>query len=141
MKTDLAKILSVSGHHGLFRYLAQSRRGAIVESLSDGRRTSFDANSKITSLADIAIFTTAGELKLKEVFLKLKDAVGDKDYSSKSSPDALKALFVKAVPDYDADRFYVSHMKKVIDWYNELCAHASLDFEEPEEEAPEEKKD
>ncbi|MBQ4306196.1 MAG: DUF5606 domain-containing protein [Bacteroidales bacterium] len=141
MKTDLAKILSVSGHHGLFRYLAQSRSGAIVESLSDGRRTSFDANSKITSLADIAIFTTAGELKLKEVFLKLKDAVGDKDYSSKSSPDALKALFAKAVPDYDADRFYVSHMKKVIDWYNELCAHASLDFEEPEEEAQEEKKD
>lgn len=141
MKTDLAKILSVSGHHGLFRYLAQSRSRAIVESLSDGRRTSFDANSKITSLADIAIFTTSGELKLKEVFLKLKDAVGDKDYSSKSSPDALKALFAKAVPDYDADRFYVSHMKKVIDWYNELCAHASLDFEEPEEEAPEEKKD
>ena len=53
----------------------------------------------------------------------------------------MKALFAKAVPDYDADRFYVSHMKKVIDWYNELCAHASLDFEEPEEEAQEEKKD
>ena len=139
MKTDLKKILSVSGQHGLFRFLAQSRSGAIVESLSDGRRTSFDSSSRITSLADIAIFTTTGELKLKEVFLKLKDVAEEGKYSSKSSPDALRALFAKAVPDYDPDRFYVSHMKKVIDWYNELCAHASLDFEEDEE--PEEDKD
>ena len=35
MKTDLAKILSVSGHHGLFLFLAQSRTGAIAEALSD----------------------------------------------------------------------------------------------------------
>ncbi|MBQ2107690.1 MAG: DUF5606 domain-containing protein, partial [Bacteroidales bacterium] len=33
MKTDLAKILSVSGHHGLFLFLAQSRTGAIAEAL------------------------------------------------------------------------------------------------------------
>ncbi len=137
MKTDLKKILSVSGHHGLYRFLAQSRSGAIVEALADGRRTSFDASSRITSLADIAIFTTTGELKLKEVFLKLKDVAKEGEYTSKSSPDALKALFAKAVPDYDPDRFYVSHMKKVVDWYNELCAYASLDFEE-DEEAPEE---
>ena len=102
MKTDLAKILSVSGHHGLFRYLAQSRSGAIVESLSDGRRTSFDANSKITSLADIAIFTTAGELKLKEVFLKLKDAVGDKDYSNQAYWDGF-ALSQNCVYTYSFD--------------------------------------
>lgn len=137
MKTDLKKILSVSGHHGLYRFLAQSRSGAIVEALADGRRTSFDASSRITSLADIAIFTTTGELKLKEVFLKLKDVAKEGEFTSKSSPDALKALFAKAVPDYDPDRFYVSHMKKVVDWYNELCAYASLDFEE-DEEAPEE---
>ena len=57
--------------------------------------------------------------------------------SSDARFDKAQALFAKAVPDYDPDRFYVSHMKKVVDWYNELCAYASLDFEE-DEEAPEE---
>ena len=53
--------------------------------------------------------------------------------SAKSKPEELKALFEKALPDYDRDRFYVSHMKKVVEWYNALKNHASLDFVTPEE--------
>ena len=133
-KTDLARILSVSGSRGLYRYLAQARNGAIAESLADGRRTCFDVKSRITTLADISIYTEDGELKLQEVFGKLHETLGDKDApTSKASADELKALFAQAVPDYDADRFYVSHMKKVVDWYNELKNHASLDFLTDEE--------
>lgn len=140
MKTDLAKILSISGQHGLFGYVAQARNGVVVEALSDKKRTVADAKSRITTLADISIYTTEGEVKLREVFLKMKEVLGDADApSSKSDPEDLKALFEKAVPDYDGDRFYVSHMKKVVDWYNDLKNYASLDFENPEEEsAPEE---
>lgn len=131
MKTDLARILSVSGQHGLFNYIAQARNGAIVEALSDKRRTCFDMKSRITTLADISIYTAEGELKLKDVFLKLQSVLGDADAPSpKASSDELKSLFAKAVPDYDADRFYVSHMKKVVEWYNELKNFASLDFED-----------
>ena len=91
-----------------------------------------------TTLADISIYTLEGELKLKEVFLKLQSVLGDADApSSKADPEELKALFGKAVPDYDGDRFYVSHMKKVVDWYNELKNFASLDFVEEDEEAAE----
>ena len=137
MKTDLAKTLSVRGQHGLFTYVAQSRNGAIAESLRDGRRTNFPANSGITTLADISIYTREGEVKLKDVFLKIKEVLGDAAApTSKASADELKALFDKALPDYDGDRFYVSHMKKVVDWYNELREFASFDFVE-EEEAPE----
>ena len=136
MKTDLTKILSVSGHHGLYRYIAQARNGAIAESLSDGKRTVFDLRSRITTLADIAIFTSEGELKLKEVFEALHAALGEADApAAKSDPEQIKALFAKAVPNYDEDRFYVSHMKKVVEWYNELKAFASLDFAEEEETA------
>ena len=139
MKTDLARILSVSGQHGLYLYLAQARNGAIAESLSDKKRTCFDIKTRLTTLADIAIYTSEGELKLKEVFLKLKDVLGDADAPSpKVSSEELKALFAKAVPDYDADRFYVSHMKKVVEWYNELKNYASLDFAEENETLPEE---
>ena len=136
MKTDLTKILSVSGHHGLYRYIAQARNGAIAESLSDGKRTVFDLRSRITTLADIAIFTSEGELKLKEVFEALHAALGEADApAAKSDPEQIKALFAKAVPNYDEDRFYVSHMKKVVEWYNELKQFASLDFLEEEEPA------
>jgi len=136
MKTNLAKILSVSGHSGLFLYIAQSRTGAIVEALSDKKRTCFGGNSKITTLADIAIYTDDGEMKLKDVFLALKAKLGDDAApSSKDSPEAIKALFAEAIPNYDGSRFYVSHMKKVVDWYNCLREFASFDFEEenPEE--------
>ena len=134
MKTDLARILSVSGQHGLFNYIAQARNGAIVEALSDKRRTCFDMKSRITTLADISIYTSEGEMKLQEVFQKLHDTLGEADAPpSKASADELKALFLKAIPNYDGDRFYVSHMKKVVDWYNELKNFASLDFEEGNE--------
>lgn len=90
--------------------------------------------SRITTLADISIYTNDGELKLREVFDKLHGVLGDSDApSSKASADELKKLFAEAVPDYDADRFYVSHMKKVVDWYNALKNFASLDFMTDEE--------
>ena len=138
MKTDLSKILSISGQHGLFRYLAQARNGAIVESLVDKKRTVVDPKNRITTLADISIYSTEGEIKLQDVFLKMKDALGDSSApSAKASAGELKELFKKAVPDYDEDRFYVSHMKKVVEWYNEIKENASLDFTNPEEEGEE----
>lgn len=131
MKTNLARILSVTGKHGLFLYIAQARNGVIAEALETKARIALDLKSRITTLADIAIYTSEGEMKLQEVFLALQTVLGEADApTSKASSDELKALFEKAVPNYDADRFYVSHMKKVVDWYNELKNFASLDFEE-----------
>ena len=100
MKTDLAKILSVSGSRGLYRYLAQARNGVIAEALSDGKRTVFGGSSRISTLADIAIYTSEGELKLSEVFLALKSVLGDSDAPSSKSPSSeLEALFAKAIPN------------------------------------------
>lgn len=139
MKTDLSKILAVSGQSGLYLYIAQTRTGAVVEALSDKKRSSVSVTSKITSLADISIYTYDEEVKLQQVFLNMKEVLGDSDApSAKSKPEELKALFEKALPDYDRDRFYVSHMKKVVEWYNALKNHASLDFTDPEAETEEE---
>ena len=135
MQTDLSRILSVSGRGGLYRYIAQARSGAIAEALCDGKRTVFGASSRITTLADIAIYTSEGEKKLSEVFLAIKDALGDEACPDHKAPEAeILSLFAKAVPDYDPDRFYLSHMRKVIDWYSQLVKYASLDFKSDEEE-------
>ena len=138
MKTDLTRILSISGQSGLFNYVSQARNGVVVESLVDGKRSSFGMTSKMTSLADISIYTDEEEVKLQQVFTNMKEVLGEEDApSSKSTPETLKALFEKALPTYDRDRFYVSHMKKVVEWYNVLKNHASLDFTDPEAEAQE----
>ena len=138
MKTDLSRILAISGQSGLYLYISQARNGAIVEALADKKRSSVSMTSKITSLADISIYTEDEEVKLQDVFLSMKEVLGDADApSSKSSADDLKALFEKALPAYDRDRFYVSHMKKVVDWYNNIKKYASLDFVNPEEESEE----
>ena len=138
MKTDLSKILAISGQSGLYLYVSSARNGAIVEALADKKRSSVSVTSKITSLADISIYTYDEEVKLQQVLLNMKEVLGDDAApSAKSKPEELKALFEKALPDYDRDRFYVSHMKKVVDWYNNLKNFASLDFVNLDEETEE----
>ena len=138
MKTDLSKILAISGQSGLYLYVSQARNGAIVEALADKKRSSVSMTSKLTSLADISIYTDEEEVKLQQVFLNMKEVLGDNDApSAKADPKELKALFEKALPTYDRDRFYVSHMKKVVEWYNALHKYASFDFVNPEEETAE----
>ena len=129
MKTDLAKILSVSGQHGLYEFVAQSRNGVIAENLADKKRMSFSQNARISSLEDIAIFTSEGEMRLHEVFTAVDKALGGQAAPSPKAPEnELVSLFAKAIPNYDSDRFYVSHMRKVTDWYSQLKQYASLDF-------------
>ena len=138
MKTELSKILAISGQSGLYLYITSTRTGAIVEALADKKRSAVSATSRITSLSDISIYTDDEEVKLQDVFLSMKEVLGDADApSAKSKPEELKALFEKALPTYDRDRFYVSHMKKVVEWYNALKKSASLDFVNPEEEVSE----
>ena len=138
MKTDLTKILAISGQSGLFLYISATRTGAVVEALADKKRSAVAATSKITSLADISIYTDDEEVKLQQVFLNMKEVLGeDNAPSAKSAPEVLKALFEKALPDYDRDRFYVSHMKKVVEWYNALRNYASFDFVDLDAEAEE----
>lgn len=138
MKTDLSKILAISGQSGLYLYISQARNGAIVEALADKKRSSIGVTNKITSLADISIYTDDEEVKLQQVFEKIHEVLGEEAApSAKSKPEELKALFEKALPDYDRDRFYVSHMKKVVEWYNALRNYASLDFVDLDAEAEE----
>ncbi|MBO7509889.1 MAG: DUF5606 domain-containing protein [Bacteroidales bacterium] len=133
MKTDLTKTLAVSGQSGLYTYLAQSRGGVIIESLVDKKRMSVTMHTRLTALADVSIYTDDGEMKLKDVFLALQKAQGDAQVpTSKSDSATIQAFFAQAVPGYDRDRFYLSHMKKVLDWYHCLVKYASLDFVEEE---------
>ena len=136
---DLKEILSVSGKPGLFKTIAQTKTGVIIESLTDHKRIQAFASDKISSLGEISIFTTGEEMPLREVFRLIQAKNADQPApDAKASDTDLKAFFDLVVPDYDRDRFYVSHMRKLTVWYNQLLANDITDFSAPIEENGEE---
>jgi len=141
---DLSQILSIAGKPGLFKLVAHSKNGLIIESLIDGKRINAFMNEKISSLEEISIFTSNEEMALKEVLRNMYTQTnGQKTIDHKSDDKAVKAFFGQAIPDYDQDRVYVSHMRKVIGWYNSLVDKGLIDFidedkkSESEESVPE----
>lgn len=134
----LKDIMAISGQPGLFKFVSQGRNGIIVESLTDGKRTHVSASAKVSALSDIAIFTNDGEKPLREVLEKIKEKEnGGPTIPHKSSNDELKKFFIQVVPDFDAERVYVSDIKKVVAWYNQLQTIGMLDFAEEVEDTPE----
>lgn len=130
--------MSIAGQPGLFSYLAQANAGVVVESLATKKRTVCGMNMRISSLSDISVFTDEGEVSLETMFEKMREKLGEEPApSAKSSPEELKKFFANVLPDYDRERFYTSHMKKIVEWYNTLKEFASLDFEKKEEESGE----
>lgn len=67
---ELKEILAISGQPGLYKYVAQSTNGVIVESLLDGRRMNASASSKVSSLTEISMFTEGEDIALADVFTK-----------------------------------------------------------------------
>ena len=121
---NLKDILSITGKPGLFKTVAQAKNGVIVESISDGKRFQVFANDKISSLEEISIFTNADDLPLKEVIKRIYDKEnGAVSVDPKSDDKAMREYFASIVPEYDVERVYVSHIRKILSWYNLLNSH------------------
>ena len=131
---ELKDILAISGQPGLFRYIAQSRNGVIVESLLDGKRSNASASSRVSALTEISMFTEGEDIPLAEVFTKMYAYTGGKAaISHKESNDRLKEFFGAVITDYDRERVHDSDIKKAISWFNMLVAAGMTKFELPEE--------
>lgn len=129
---DLKDILSISGKPGLYQNIAQSKNGVIVESLTDGKRFQVFTNDKVSSLAEISIYTATEDMSLREVFRLIREKINEQPApSGKSGDEELVNFFGGIIPDYDRERFYVSHMRKVVTWYNMLIQKGITDFSEP----------
>lgn len=133
---ELNEILAISGQPGLYKYVAQSTRGVIVESLLDGRRMNASAQARVSALSDISMFTEGDDIPLAEVFTRIYAHTGGKAaISPKSSPEELKAAFAEVLPEYDRDRVHVSDIKKCFAWYNTLLEAGFTEFKLPAEGA------
>ena len=61
--------------------------------------------------------------------------------AANAASDDLKSYFEKILPNYDRDKVHVSHIKKVIKWYNQLDKTGLLDADPPKKDEKKEKKE
>lgn len=136
---NLKEIVSIAGKSGLFKIISQTKNGVIVESLVDGKRFPAFVHDRMSSLEEISVFTTGDDRPLKEIFIAIREKENrGKAIDSKSDNNTLKKYFAEVVPDFDQERVYVSDIKKIIAWYNQLQQHDLLDFSEEADKQPEE---
>jgi hypothetical protein len=130
---DLSGIISIAGMSGLYKVIAQTKNGLIVESLVDKKRVQAFNTHKISALADVSMYSTGDDVPLKDVFQKIYDKEkGGACIDHKSADAELKKYFKAAFPEYDEDRVYVSDIKKVLNWYNLLQKDGLLEKKEEE---------
>ena len=126
-------ILAISGKPGLYKLVTRAKNSLIVEALDDThKRMPAFGTDRITSLADIAMFTDTEDVPLMTVLASMRDLEQSKPCSlnyKKAPPAELHDYFSKVLPQWDQDRVQNSHIKKLIQWYDILIHAGITDFE------------
>lgn len=132
---ELKDILAIAGQPGLYKYVAQSRTGVIVESLIDNKRMNVSASQRVSALSEISMYTEGDDIALAEVFTKMyAHTEGKQALSPKESSAKLTEFFGTVLPEYDRERVHISDIKKAIQWFNLLVAAGMTEFKLPDEE-------
>jgi hypothetical protein len=137
---DLTGIIAISGQPGLFKIVAQSKNGIIVEGLSDKKRVNVYSSTKVSTLSDISMFTTGDDKPLTEIMTAIYEKEkGGPAVDHKADDKTVEKYFSEILPEYDKERVYVSNMRKLITWYNTLQVSGNLKEKEEKEEPEGEK--
>ena len=124
----IADIATVSGKGGLFKVLAPTKSGVILESLDDAKTKMVATTShRLSLLNEISIYTTTkeGNVPLEDVLKKVHQDFGDDPgVDASSDSDELKAFMKSILPEYDEDRVYTSDIKKLVRWYDLIRKYA-----------------
>lgn len=127
-------ILAIAGKPGLYKLVSRAKNSLIVEALdATHRRQPAFGTDRITSLADIAMYTETDDVPLMDVLDSMKNLEDGKKSSvdyKKASGDELREYFAKVLPEFDRERVQTSHIKKLIQWYNILIENGITDFKE-----------
>lgn len=130
----LQTILSISGKPGLYKLVSRGKNNLVVEMLDKShKRMPVFSSDRVTSLADIAMFTDSEDIPLAKVLGKLRDKEAGKACSlnwRKASGKELFDYFGEVLPDFDRDRVHSSDVKKLLQWYDLLIENGISDFEE-----------
>lgn len=126
-------ILSIAGKPGLYKLVSRGKATLIVEALDDThKRFPAFATDRVTSLADIAMYTSGDDVPLWKVLKSL----GEKEEGrpshlnyKKASGRELREFFATVLPEFDEDRVHDSDIRKLLQWYDILVKNGITDFE------------
>lgn len=139
----LAEIASISGKGGLFKVVAPTKSGVILESLDESKTKLVATTShRLSLLHEISIYTTTkeGTVPLEDVLRKIHTDFGnDLGVDGNSDSAELKSFMKAVLPTYDEDRVYTSDIKKLVRWYNTILKFAPELLKEKTEEKSKEK--
>lgn len=133
---NLRGIVSVSGKPGLYKVIGQNKSGFVLESL-DEQKLKLVVNlstSKMASLEDITIFGEDDDLKLIEIFERIKESSSVPD--AKADGKSLRSFFREVAPGHDEEKVYVSDIKKIVNWFNIIKELPLFTEEAPASAAP-----
>lgn len=133
---DIKNFAVVGGMSGLQKVIGARKDGIIIEDFVTKERQ-FIATRKtnFVLLEGISIYNDAEGVSLAQVFTDMRDLEATiPSPNDKADSPTLRIYFAQIIPNYDADRFHTSDMKKIIKWFNLLKTHDLL--KEPAEEMP-----
>lgn len=133
-KKMVQTILSIAGKPGLYKLVSRGKMNLIVEALDEThKRLPAFATDRVTSLADIAMYTDSEDVPLMTILASIRDKEDKKEVSinyKKCSSKELRDYFSQVLPNFDRDRVHDSDIRKLLQWYNILIKNDISDFEE-----------
>ena len=127
-------ILAIAGKPGLYKLVSRGKMNLIVEAIdATHKRMPAFASDRVTSLADIAMYTDEEDIALWQVFENACKKEGVKPASinyKKVSSKELRDYFAEVLPNFDQDRVHDSDIKKFLQWYNILVNNGITNFKE-----------
>lgn len=131
----IQEIIAIAGKPGLYRIVVTNRNNLVVESMLDKKRLSIPGTSRISSLADITMFTTGEDLLLMEVLNRMNEHLGKKVMPEvKGDAAATKSFVDEVIPELDHERVYNSDLKKLVQWFSILKTNDCFPLESQKEE-------
>lgn len=123
----LSEIATVSGKGGLYKVVAATKSGVILESLDESKaKLVATTNHRLSLLNEISIYTTTkeGTIGLENILRKIHAEFGnDLGVDFNSDSNELKAFMKAVLPEYDENRVYVSDIKKLVRWYESILKY------------------
>lgn len=127
----IQEIIAIAGKPGLFRILVTNRSNLVVESMLDRKRLSIPGTSRISSLADITMYTTGEDVLLMDVLNRMNEHVGtDAAPDVKGDPQATRDFVDAIIPELDHERVYNSDLKKLVQWFSILKENNAFPLEQ-----------
>ncbi|MEY4627748.1 MAG: hypothetical protein RLZZ595_74 [Bacteroidota bacterium] len=133
---EYGKLISVTGHSGLFELISSKTDGAIVRSLEDNSTKFMSSRiNQFSHLESIEVYTTDENVNLIEIFKAMEGSV--ENLPSEKDNKAIKGYFEKVFPALDFERVYSSDMKKMVRWFG-VIKKENIELKLTEVQDPEE---